>query len=52
MEKGEGSLSSFILPIETREIITHESRGLGKGVTLNWACNKETLNEPELEEKC
>jgi hypothetical protein len=30
-EKGRGSLSIFIVPIEIREIRTAESRGVGKG---------------------
>ena len=30
-EKGEGSLSIPIVPIENREIKTDESRGVGKG---------------------
>ena len=30
-EKDEGSLSIFIVPIESREIWTAESRGVGKG---------------------
>jgi len=30
-EKDEGSLSIFIVPIESREIRTAESRGVGKG---------------------
>jgi hypothetical protein len=30
-EKGEGSLSILIVPIESREIWTAESRGVGKG---------------------
>jgi hypothetical protein len=30
-EKGEGSLSIFIVPFESREIWTAESRSVGKG---------------------
>ena len=30
-EKDEGSLSIFIVLIESREIMTDESRGVGKG---------------------
>ena len=41
-EKSEGSLSIFIVPIESREICSTESRQLGKGDTLSWDCNLAT----------
>ena len=49
-EKDEGSLSIPIVPIENREIMTDESRGVGKGKFRDhnredagsWNCNLET----------